>query len=768
MSRIESYASMFSVDVARGPAVDRIEIPLIQRDYAQGRRAEKVDGIREDFLDVLHGAVSGTTAPVSLDFVYGEQVGGTLRPLDGQQRLTTLFLLHWYIAARSGHLEPGASWTRLSYATRPSAERFCERLAAAVPPEPVAAMSNWVKDQPWYLFVWRHDPTIQSMLVMLDAIHERFGQVDPHLAWQRLADSQSPAISFHLLPLPDMGSAEDLYIKMNSRGKPLTDFENFKAHFERTIEWSPRAHEFALKADGAWSDILWRFRGDDHIIDDEFMRYLEFVTEVCEWADPTLTSGAGGLALSGRAEQVFGSANPNREQHLAFLLDAFDVWQGREIDATFAGLFRPPATDPNTGPDTVPIYFRSMGRSVNLFEVCCRLYGDTTGGGARVFSFGQTLLLLATVLHLIHDSEDFPRRVRVLRNLIEGSAFEMRADRMPRLVADARGLILSGALPERGSSFSLGQIDDETAKRNFLAEHPSLAPVLFRLEDHDLLRGSLGAFELDPPRLASRTDAFETIMNAPDLWGEITGTLLSVGEYQRPRGRDAQSTRSFQFATRSEKHRDVWRTLLTGAPRDDLAATARVLGDFLDEVAAAGSPLAQTLATMQQRWLSEREANGLFDWRYYFVKYPSMREGASGIYFAEGGRLGYSLCNLKGGRTQVNSWYRDPYLLTIWEELGAPDSIEDPWFLGYEWSPRWLRLVASGTGVRCTTAGFELTAPTADHALDALDAVRSELGIGPDLILPILQTTIDDRLVDSHDRIALGVDLVRRLIESGL
>ena len=34
---------------------------------------------------------------------------------------------------------------------------------------------------------------------------------------------------FHLLPIDDMGSAEDLYIKMNSRGKPLTDFETFKA-----------------------------------------------------------------------------------------------------------------------------------------------------------------------------------------------------------------------------------------------------------------------------------------------------------------------------------------------------------------------------------------------------------------------------------------------------------------------------------------------------------------------------------------------------------
>ena len=67
---------------------------------------------------------------------------------------------------------------------------------------------------------------------------------------------------------------EDLYIKMNSRGKPLTEFENFKAHFEQTIQWSSRPAEFALRVDTRWSDLLWRLPGDDDLIDDEFMRYI--------------------------------------------------------------------------------------------------------------------------------------------------------------------------------------------------------------------------------------------------------------------------------------------------------------------------------------------------------------------------------------------------------------------------------------------------------------------------------------------------------------
>src|SRR6266404_8882563 len=78
----------------------RIEVPLIQRDYAQGRASEK--DVRNEFLQALHGALSGaSTVSLNLDFVYGsmeDQDGMRFLPLDGQQRLTTLFLLHWYLA----------------------------------------------------------------------------------------------------------------------------------------------------------------------------------------------------------------------------------------------------------------------------------------------------------------------------------------------------------------------------------------------------------------------------------------------------------------------------------------------------------------------------------------------------------------------------------------------------------------------------------------------------------------------------------------------
>lgn len=77
----------------------KIIIPIIQRDYAQGRKKPEVARVRERFLEALYRAI--TEKPITLDFVYGDiDNEGNMTPLDGQQRLTTLFLLHWYAAKK--------------------------------------------------------------------------------------------------------------------------------------------------------------------------------------------------------------------------------------------------------------------------------------------------------------------------------------------------------------------------------------------------------------------------------------------------------------------------------------------------------------------------------------------------------------------------------------------------------------------------------------------------------------------------------------------
>lgn len=81
--------------------LSKIEIPIIQRDYAQGREGK--EELRKNFLTALREVVNDKS--LELDFVYGSVKNKILQPLDGQQRLTTLFLLHWFVAVKENKLD---------------------------------------------------------------------------------------------------------------------------------------------------------------------------------------------------------------------------------------------------------------------------------------------------------------------------------------------------------------------------------------------------------------------------------------------------------------------------------------------------------------------------------------------------------------------------------------------------------------------------------------------------------------------------------------
>ena len=109
------------IDIFEKGQINEIVIPLIQRDYAQGREEQSVNVVRKRFLNSLYSAITET--PICLDFIYGDiNDKGVLTPLDGQQRLTTLFLLHYYVAKKENVEEEKCAFLRrFSYETRYSA-----------------------------------------------------------------------------------------------------------------------------------------------------------------------------------------------------------------------------------------------------------------------------------------------------------------------------------------------------------------------------------------------------------------------------------------------------------------------------------------------------------------------------------------------------------------------------------------------------------------------------------------------------------------------
>ena len=761
-SCLTSYYALFKRTAPELPPVHHIEIPLIQRDYAQGREGAEVKRIRDGFLGALVDAL--TKAPgLCLDFVYGDVKDGTLQPLDGQQRLTTLFLLHWYLACRVGCLETENEWKAFTYATRPSARLFCQKLVLHPFSPATSKIAPWIKDQPWYLQTWQHDPTVQSMLMMIEAIHDRFEKekVDAQSAWTRLTDEVSPAITFHLLPIHQMGSGEEIYIKMNSRGKPLTPFENFKARLGQLFERSSplRAAEFGRLVDGDWTDVFWRARGKGTEIDEKFLRFFHFVIELCQWRQG-IVGTLDVTDLYPLAEQMCGEKNPQADEHLKFLFDAFNIWIDRDVAAEFERWFRSPNSEQADVGENEKVLLFGVGKSdLNLFEKCCADYGKLQRpGGPRIFGWGEIHLLYAVILHYIYETEDFPRRLRIVRNLIEASADQLRQDKMPDLIADVYRVVVGRTLDEV-RSFNPGQIADEREKTVLVKNTPTLEAAMFRLEDHDLLRGRLFAFELDPAVFEARAETFHRVF-AQEVDGmAITGALLATGDYSRTQS----GGRFFQFGP-ANRNDGRWRALLADGSRAALRKTREVLGGFLDVV--AGGELPGVFGQIRDQWLEDCEQQAFFDWRYYFVKYPVMRAGDSGIYACEERRLSYDLCMLN--RTRMSSYYRDPYLSAIHRESGVRAGLQEPIFSGYEWQPRRLRLVRSGTEIRCLPQGFEISAPGDEVQRAAFTKVAAAHGLDADGSLRIPQIDQGGLHVDTFDRIQVGARLVRGLVEAGL
>lgn len=628
---------------------------------------------------------------------------------------------------------------------------FCERLAAARPPADVASLSGWLVDQSWYLYVWEHDPTIRSMLVVLDDIDRIFGNDDLDRVWTHLVDREDPAISFYVLPIPEMGAGDDLYITMNSRGKPLTDFENFKAKFEQVIDHSPRASRIAHRIDGAWSDVLWPFHGGDNIVDDEFLRYFSFLVEVCEWRRGLPSSGR----LVERVEALVGTDAPDAEETLEFLESAFDTWVGEDVPAYFRGILRTPAEDEV---EPLPVLFTPEGLDgVNLFEMCCRTYGDMRGTRARVFPLGLTLLLYAVLVHRLHDTDEFGTRLRIVRNLVEASDNEIRLDNMQALLEEVDGFLRGGDLGQV-RTFNQAQVADERRKAAFLAEHPESRSAVQQFEDHRLLRGCLLALDLDASTVAPRVEAFRRVFSDNTHWKKLTGALLACGDYFRRR-----NERAFSFG--SPTGDSWWRVLLTGPMRSPREDVQEPLGLLLDRVAAGGE-LSDTYRQVREEWLRAREQAGRYDWRYHVVKHPEMREGTSGIYVSEGGEMGYAVCALR--RTQLNSNYRDPFLLAILHRSGVDaNQANDPWFFGYQDKPRWLTLKHAEVGIRCVEQGLVLQ--VAPELRQTVGESCAEFGLQPtdDGYLWVApQREVEGRPVDTVDRIDLGARLLRRLVST--
>jgi hypothetical protein len=203
--------------------------------------------------------------------------------------------------------------------------------------------------------------------------------------------------------------------------------------------------------------------------------------------------------------------------------------------------------------------------------------------------------------------------------------------------------------------------------------------------------------------------------------------------------------------------------------RGALAEIRAVLGDLLDRVAVSADNPATSLAALAEEFVKQRTATSHFDWRYYLVRYPTMREGNSGIYYGAHRQLGYELTMLL--KTVQNSLYRDAYLYAIWCEAGRPSEVEDPWFFGYSTNPRWMKLSRSGIGLHSLPGGIAVQPSASTDTDEEFQRVCVTAGAAPNgdgWLLAVPQTHQDDERIDSMDRVQLAAGFLKELLAAGL
>jgi hypothetical protein len=267
-----------------------VRIPLIQRDYAQGRTDKQTEEIRKNFLkEMLSVLTTETESPLVLDFIYGSSVDKVFTPLDGQQRLTTLFLLHWYLCSKEdlSLLRTENGDAKFTYETRSTSKGFCNKLVnhsfheikerienikkdleakdkSENKEESKKEIETWtlskgIKNESWFAWAWRKDPTIAGMLVMLDAMDKKLNDKNRPELWQKLKDENN--IVFHLLPLEQFNLSDDLFVKMNARGKELSDFDKYKSTLEEQMLKNKVSEEikedWQSQENSLWMDLFW-------------------------------------------------------------------------------------------------------------------------------------------------------------------------------------------------------------------------------------------------------------------------------------------------------------------------------------------------------------------------------------------------------------------------------------------------------------------------------------------------------------------------------
>ncbi len=503
--------------------IDKIVIPKIQRSYAQGRESEST--IREKFVKSIFDAILNGTV-LEMSFVYGSLNSGELALLDGQQRLTTLYLLYWYVAKRENEALPDYL-LKFVYETRHTSTDFLRHLNEQshtyIVMNGSEKPSKAIRRNKWYTVAYEEDPTVDSMIRMLDYIDEQYSIRCKEPVYANLKN-----LMFYVLLLENFGLTEELYIKMNSRGLFLVPFENFKADLVKFIrscncQFSIRQLNgqnigfkdfFAIQLDSKYIDIFWKPGSTDYA--EKYFRFFSrFMASLGIW---NTQLAAKAYSQSGQ----FGffdsrSETEQKDKYLGFepyseLLDGQTL---EDIDRVLERLHTHYVSN------IKPNLAAPWGKEWDLFE------------DEKAYQRTHKAAFAAVMDYLIHtnefDPDAFAQWMRVVWNIIENSNIDGPEPQINtiRSLHELINLGAANAVYATLATYTITNgtpraIQEEVEKARIIDNNPNVAweAAFKEAEKHQFFKGMIRFFmgtQITLPAFTHRYDIVSKMFNADGI-----------------------------------------------------------------------------------------------------------------------------------------------------------------------------------------------------------------------------------------------------------
>ncbi len=201
--------------------------------------------------------------------------------IDGQQRLTTLFLSLFYFALKEKEnyedflnlfrFDQSLERIAFDYRVRTLTHNFLIELLARC--QSIEDLVN-IKEKTWFLTDFALDVTVNSMVNTLRKLHEFFGKDD-----KKYYQFIKKQIRFWHFKTEETSQGEELYITMNSRGQQLADNETLRASLFENEKVKKQQIAWGAKWE-RWQDFFWQNKqagGNADLGLNQFLKWVNII-----------------------------------------------------------------------------------------------------------------------------------------------------------------------------------------------------------------------------------------------------------------------------------------------------------------------------------------------------------------------------------------------------------------------------------------------------------------------------------------------------------